>query len=116
MEGKLFGQLFGYFCRMYHNEEHYVEENRAYRRMSHGRYQYFVPTSKVATGNPLCFFGYITRRPAYRLIQRVLRILPYSIWKKSRSRKRKFWTEVAKEDLRILGSDRQFRPDVRFVE
>ncbi|KAK6756650.1 hypothetical protein RB195_014834 [Necator americanus] len=29
-------------------------------------------------------------------------------------RKRKFWTEAVKEDLRTLGVDRQFRRDVRF--
>ncbi|KAK6743078.1 hypothetical protein RB195_010381 [Necator americanus] len=53
-------------------------------------------------------------RPADRLVQRVLRSLPGSSWKKPPGRKRKFWTEVVKEDLRTLGVDRQFRQDVRF--
>ncbi|KAK6735453.1 hypothetical protein RB195_018580 [Necator americanus] len=34
--------------------------------------------------------------------------------KRSIFRKRKFWTEVVKEDLRPLGVDRYFRRDVRF--
>ncbi|KAK6727900.1 hypothetical protein RB195_005518 [Necator americanus] len=50
-------------------------------------------------------------RPADRLVQRVLKS---SSWKKLPGRKRKFWTEVVKEDLRTLGVDRQFRRDVRF--
>ncbi|KAK6741793.1 hypothetical protein RB195_009581 [Necator americanus] len=53
-------------------------------------------------------------RPADRLLQRVLGSLPGSSWKKPPGRKRKFWTEVVKEDLRTLGVDRQFRRDVRF--
>ncbi|KAK6734175.1 hypothetical protein RB195_017761 [Necator americanus] len=53
-------------------------------------------------------------RPADRLIQRVLRSSWGSSWKKSRGRKRKFWTEAVKEDLRTLGVVRQFRRDVRF--
>ncbi|KAK6750508.1 hypothetical protein RB195_002466 [Necator americanus] len=55
-----------------------------------------------------------SRRPADRLIQRVLRSLSGSSRKKPTGRKRKFWTEVVKEDLRTLGVDRQFRRDVRF--
>ncbi|KAK6735676.1 hypothetical protein RB195_018730 [Necator americanus] len=54
------------------------------------------------------------RRPANRLVQRVLRSLPGTSWNKPSSQKRKFWTEVAKEDLRTLGVDRQFRRDVSF--
>ncbi|KAK6728910.1 hypothetical protein RB195_006151 [Necator americanus] len=50
-------------------------------------------------------------RPADRLVQRVLRSSPGSSWKKPPGRKRKFWSEVVKEDLRTLGVDRQFRRD-----
>ncbi|KAK6735323.1 hypothetical protein RB195_018491 [Necator americanus] len=53
-------------------------------------------------------------RPADRLIQRVLRSLPGSSWKKPPGRKQKFWTDVVKKNLRTLGVDRQFRRDVRF--
>ncbi|KAK6765098.1 hypothetical protein RB195_025147 [Necator americanus] len=35
-------------------------------------------------------------------------------WKKPPGRKRKFWTEVVKEDLRTLGVDRQFRRYMKF--
>ncbi|KAK6754395.1 hypothetical protein RB195_013415 [Necator americanus] len=62
----------------------------------------------------LTFFGHISRRPADRLVQRVLRSLSGLSWKKPPGRKWKFWTEVVKEDLRTLGVDRQFRRDVRF--
>ncbi|KAK6729094.1 hypothetical protein RB195_006254 [Necator americanus] len=47
-------------------------------------------------------------------VQRVLRSLSGASWKKPPDRKRNFWTEVVKEDLRTLGVDRQFRRDVRF--
>ncbi|KAK6765803.1 hypothetical protein RB195_025615 [Necator americanus] len=53
------------------------------------------------------------RRPADRLVQRVLKSSSGLSWKKTPGRKRKFWTEVVKEDLRTLGVDRQFRRDVR---
>ncbi|KAK6749296.1 hypothetical protein RB195_001726 [Necator americanus] len=55
-------------------------------------------------------------RPADRHVQRDMRSLSGSSWKKPPGRKRKFWTEVVKEDLRTLGVDRQFRRDVRFVK
>ncbi|KAK6761843.1 hypothetical protein RB195_022795 [Necator americanus] len=44
----------------------------------------------------------------------VLRSLTSSSWKRPPGGRRKFRTEVVKEDLRILGVDRQFRRDVRF--
>ncbi|KAK6763322.1 hypothetical protein RB195_023869 [Necator americanus] len=81
--------------------------------MTRGRYQHLASPSKVAKVNRLRFFGHILRRPADRLVQRVLRSLSGSSWKKPRGRKRKFWTEVVKVDLRTLGMDRQFRRDVR---
>ncbi|KAK6757584.1 hypothetical protein RB195_015415 [Necator americanus] len=80
--------------------------------MTRGRYQYLAPPSKVAKVSR--FFGHALKRPADCLVQRVLRSLPGSSWKKPRGRKRKFWTEVVKEDLTALGVDRQFRRDVRF--
>ncbi|KAK6736616.1 hypothetical protein RB195_019360 [Necator americanus] len=51
------------------------------------------------------------RGPADRLVQRVLRSSSGSSWKNPPDRKRKFWTEAVKEDLRTLGVDRQFRRD-----
>ncbi|KAK6761671.1 hypothetical protein RB195_022669 [Necator americanus] len=67
---------------------------------------------KVAKVNRLRFFGHMLSRPAE--VQRVLKSLMGSSWKKPPGRKRKFWTDVVKEDLRTLGVDRQFRRDVRF--
>ncbi|KAK6731055.1 hypothetical protein RB195_007489 [Necator americanus] len=68
--------------------------------------------------NESCLDGYLATfglgRPAGRLVQRVLKSLLGSSWKKPPGRKRKFWTDVVKEDLRTLGMDRQFRRDVRF--
>ncbi|KAK6747653.1 hypothetical protein RB195_000696 [Necator americanus] len=71
--------------------------------MTLGRYQYLAPPSKVAKLNRLRFFGHILRRPADRFVRQVLSSLPASSWKKPPGRKRKFWTEVAKEELRALG-------------
>ncbi|KAK6743730.1 hypothetical protein RB195_010806 [Necator americanus] len=62
----------------------------------------------------LATFGHGLRRPADRLAQRNLRSLSRWSRKKPPGRKRKFWTEVMKEDLRTLGVDGQFRRDVRF--
>ncbi|KAK6727189.1 hypothetical protein RB195_005102 [Necator americanus] len=78
--------------------------------MTRGRYQHLALPSKVAEVNRLRFFVHILRRPADRLAQRILRSLSGSSRKKPPGRKRKFWTEVVKEDLR----HRQFRRDVRF--
>ncbi|KAK6757049.1 hypothetical protein RB195_015091 [Necator americanus] len=52
-------------------------------------------------------------RPAGRLVPRDLS-LSDSSWKRPPGRKRKFFMEVVKQDLRTLGGDRQFRRDVRF--
>ncbi|KAK6748637.1 hypothetical protein RB195_001325 [Necator americanus] len=82
--------------------------------MTRGRYQHLAPLSKMAKVNRLRFSGHILRRSADRLVQRVLRSLPGSSWKKPPGRKRKFWTEAVKEDLRTPGMDRQFKRDVRF--
>ncbi|KAK6760858.1 hypothetical protein RB195_022069 [Necator americanus] len=79
-----------------------------------GRYQHLARPSKAATENRLCAFGHISKRPADRLVQRVLRNLSDSSWKSPPGRKRKFWTEVVKEELSILGVDRQFWRDARF--
>ncbi|KAK6764702.1 hypothetical protein RB195_024869 [Necator americanus] len=82
--------------------------------MTRGKYQHPAPSSKVATENLHRLFGHILKRPADHLVQRVLRSLSSSSWKKPPGRKRKFSTEVVKEDLKTLGVDRQFRRDVRF--
>ncbi|KAK6729508.1 hypothetical protein RB195_006512 [Necator americanus] len=82
--------------------------------MTRGRHQHVAPPSKMAKVNRLRFFGHILRRPADRLLQRVQRSSSGSSWKKPPGRKRKFWTEVVKEDLRALGVDRQLRRDVMF--
>ncbi|KAK6761156.1 hypothetical protein RB195_022282 [Necator americanus] len=81
--------------------------------MTLGGYQHLALPSKVARVNRLRFYGHILRRPADRLVQRVLRSLLGSSWKKLLDRKRKFGTKVVKEDLRILSVDRLFRRDVR---
>ncbi|KAK6762080.1 hypothetical protein RB195_022977 [Necator americanus] len=111
-ERKLLRRLLGYFWpRVCHNEDLYAEIDVVYRRMTRGRYQHLAPPSKAAKVNRLRFFGHILRRPADRLVQRVLKSSSDSSWKKPLGRKRKFWTEVVKEDLRTLGVDRQFRRD-----
>ncbi|KAK6730590.1 hypothetical protein RB195_007197 [Necator americanus] len=114
-ERKLLRRLLGYFWpRVCHNEDLYAEIDVLYRRITRGKHQHLAPPSKVAKVNRLCFFGHILRRPADRLVQRGLRSSSGSSWKKPPGRKRKFWTEAVKEDLRTLGVDRQFRQDVRF--
>ncbi|KAK6762513.1 hypothetical protein RB195_023295 [Necator americanus] len=66
---------------------------------------YFWPvTIKIFTQKLMC-------RPADSLVQRVLRSSSGSNWKKPPDRKRKFWTEVVKEELMTLGVGRQFRRD-----
>ncbi|KAK6763884.1 hypothetical protein RB195_024280 [Necator americanus] len=105
-ERKLLKWLLGYFWpRVCHNENLYAEIDVVYRRMTRERHQHLAPPSKIAIVNRLRFFGHILRRPADRLVQRVLRSLSGSSWKKPPGRKRKFWTEVVKEELRTLGMD-----------
>ncbi|KAK6754738.1 hypothetical protein RB195_013617 [Necator americanus] len=82
--------------------------------MTRGKHQHLAPPSKVAKVNRLRFFGHILRRLADRLVQRVLKSSSGLSWKKPPGRKRMFWAEAVKEDLRTLGVDRQFRRDVRF--
>ncbi|KAK6762601.1 hypothetical protein RB195_023357 [Necator americanus] len=114
-ERKLLTWLLGYFWpRVCHDEDLYAEIDVVYRRMTRGKHQHLAPPSKVAKVNRLCFFGHILRRPADRLVQRVLRSSSGSSWKRPPGRKRKFWTEAVKEDLRTLGVARQFRRDARF--
>ncbi|KAK6743364.1 hypothetical protein RB195_010554 [Necator americanus] len=92
-ERKLLRRLLCYFWpRVCHNEDLYAEINVVYRRMTRGRYQHLAPPSKAAKVNRLRFFGHILRRPADRLVQRVLKSSPGSSWKKPPGRKRKFWT------------------------
>ncbi|KAK6756514.1 hypothetical protein RB195_014744 [Necator americanus] len=83
--------------------------------MTRERCQHLAPPSKVIKVNRLRFFGCILRRPADRLVQRVLKSFPGSSWKKPPGRKRKFRSEAVKEDLRTLAVDRQFRRDVRLI-
>ncbi|KAK6764072.1 hypothetical protein RB195_024412 [Necator americanus] len=114
-ERKLLKRLLGYFWpSLCPSEDLYAEIDVVYRRMTHRRHQHLAPPPKVAKVNRLCFFGHIFRRPADRLVQRVLKSSSGSSWKKPPGRKRKFWTEVVKENLRILDVDRLFRRDVRF--
>ncbi|KAK6729033.1 hypothetical protein RB195_006220 [Necator americanus] len=110
-ERKLLRRLLGHFWPgVCHNEDVYAEIDVVYRRMTRRRYEHLAQPSKVAEVNRLRFFGHILRRPEDHFVQRVLRNLTGSRWKKAR----KLWTEVVKEDLRTLGVDRQFRRDVRF--
>ncbi|KAK6749708.1 hypothetical protein RB195_001985 [Necator americanus] len=112
-ERKLLRRLLGHFWpRACHNEDLYAEIDVVYWRMTRGRYHHLAPPSKAAKVNRLRFFGHILRRPADRLIQRDLRSSSGSSWKKPPGRKRKFWIEVMKEDLRTFAVDRQFRRDV----
>ncbi|KAK6749537.1 hypothetical protein RB195_001883 [Necator americanus] len=116
-ERKLLRRLPGYFWPgVCHNEDLYAEIDVVYRWMTRKRYQHLASPSKVAEVNRLRFFAHILRRPADRLVQRVLRSLSCSSWKKPPGQKRKFWTEVVKEDVRTLGVDRQFRQDISFPE
>ncbi|KAK6760657.1 hypothetical protein RB195_021932 [Necator americanus] len=90
-EIKLLRRLLGYFWPMVcHNEDLHAEIDVVYWRMTRGRHQHLAPPSKVAKVSSLRFFGHILKRPSDRLVQRVLRSLPGSSWKKPRGRKRKF--------------------------
>ncbi|KAK6740649.1 hypothetical protein RB195_008858 [Necator americanus] len=114
-EQKLLRRLLGYFWpKVCHNEDLYAEIDVVYQRMTCGRYQHLAPPSKAAKVNRFRFFGHILRISAHRLVQRVLKSSSDWSWKMPPGRKRKFWTEVVKEDLRTLGVDSQFRRDVRF--
>ncbi|KAK6741782.1 hypothetical protein RB195_009573 [Necator americanus] len=91
-ERKLLRRLLGYFWpRVCHNEDLYAEIDVVYRRMTRRKHQHLAPPSKVAKVNCLRFFGHILRRPADRLVQRVLRSSSGSSWKKPPGQKRKFW-------------------------
>ncbi|KAK6740982.1 hypothetical protein RB195_009059 [Necator americanus] len=50
--------------------------------MTRRRYRHLAPPSKVAKVNRLRFFAHILRRPADRLVQRVLKSSSGSSWKK----------------------------------
>ncbi|KAK6762131.1 hypothetical protein RB195_023012 [Necator americanus] len=90
-ERKLLRRTLGYFwLRVCHTEHLYAEIDVVYRRMTRGRYPHLAPLSKVAKVNRVRFFGHILRRPADRLVQRVLRSLSGSSWKKPPGQKRKF--------------------------
>ncbi|KAK6744090.1 hypothetical protein RB195_011037 [Necator americanus] len=111
-ERKLLRRLLGYFWpRVCHNEDLYAEIDVVYHRMTRGRHQHLAPPLKVVRVNRLRFFGHIIRRPADRLVQRVLRGLSDSSWKSPRGRKPKFRSEVVKKDMRTVGVDRQFKRD-----
>ncbi|KAK6740828.1 hypothetical protein RB195_008965 [Necator americanus] len=72
-ERELLRRLLGYFWpRVCHNEDLYAEIDVVYQRMTRGRYQHLAPPSKAAKVGRLRFFGHILRRPADRLVQRVL--------------------------------------------
>ncbi|KAK6748975.1 hypothetical protein RB195_001532 [Necator americanus] len=87
-ERKLLRWLLGYFWRrVCHNEDLYAEVDVVYRRMTRGSHQHLpLPSKAKAKANRLCFFGHILRRPADRLVQRVLRSLSSSSWKKPHGR------------------------------
>ncbi|KAK6763416.1 hypothetical protein RB195_023932 [Necator americanus] len=46
------------------------------------RYQHLTPPSKMVIENCLRLFGHVISRPADRLVERVLRSLSYSSWKR----------------------------------
>ncbi|KAK6740819.1 hypothetical protein RB195_008961 [Necator americanus] len=97
-ERKLLRRLLGYFWpRVCHNEDLYAEIDVVYQRMTRGRYQHLAPPSKAAKVNRLCFFGHELRRPADRLVQRVLRSSLGSV--------RSHLAENGSSGLRIWNSD-----------
>ncbi|KAK6763048.1 hypothetical protein RB195_023663 [Necator americanus] len=111
---KLLRRLLGYFWpRVCHSEDFCAEIDVVYRRMTLRRYEHLALPSKLARVDSLHFFGHILRRPADRPARRVLRSPSGLSRKRPAGRERKFWTEVVKEDLRILLVDRQFRRDAR---
>ncbi|KAK6748094.1 hypothetical protein RB195_000990 [Necator americanus] len=80
-ERKLLRLLLGYFWpRVCYNEDLYAEIDVVYRWVTRGKHQHLAP--KVAKVNRLRFFGHILRRPADRLVKRVLRSSVGSSWKK----------------------------------
>ncbi|KAK6755928.1 hypothetical protein RB195_014364 [Necator americanus] len=83
-------------------------------RMTRGEHQHLARPSEVVVGNHHRFFGHVMRRSSGRFVQLVLRMLTDANWKGPPGRKRKFWTEVVKEDLRTSGVDGQFIRDVKF--
>ncbi|KAK6760463.1 hypothetical protein RB195_021796 [Necator americanus] len=98
-ERKMLERLLGYFWpRECHNEKVYVETDVVCRRMTRGRYQH------------------ILRRPADRLVQRVLRSLSGLSWNRPPGRKRKLRAEVVKDEQRILGQDRQFNDSDEWID
>ncbi|KAK6761243.1 hypothetical protein RB195_022343 [Necator americanus] len=86
--------------------------------MMYGSEIWAAPSTVMERLDESCLDGYVATfglgRPADRLVQRVLKSSSGSSWKKPPGRKRKFWTEAVKEDLRTLGVDRQIRRDARF--
>ncbi|KAK6764998.1 hypothetical protein RB195_025074 [Necator americanus] len=103
-ERKLLRRLLGYFWpRVCNNEDLYTEIDVVYRRMTRKRHQHLAPPSKVAKANRLRFFGHILRRPADRLVQRVLRSSSGSSWKSHLA-------ENGSSGLRIWNSDEWIDP------
>ncbi|KAK6756168.1 hypothetical protein RB195_014514 [Necator americanus] len=71
----------------------------------------FNLTTIVATEDRRRFFGHTLRRPTDRF---VLGGLSGSKWIRPNGQKRKFWTELVKDDLGTLGMHRQYKEDVCF--
>ncbi|KAK6735108.1 hypothetical protein RB195_018351 [Necator americanus] len=86
--------------------------------MMYGSETWSAPSTVIAR-NESCLDGCLTTFGLGRwtdpLVQWVLMSLSGSIWKKPPGRKRKFWAEVMKEDLRTLGVNRQFRRDEEYA-
>ncbi|KAK6736586.1 hypothetical protein RB195_019340 [Necator americanus] len=97
-----------------HNEELYSKVDMVYRRMTNGKGQHLARPSEGVMENHFWFYGHVMMRPSNRLVQVVQKMLPDPIWNRPPGRKRKFWTEVVKEDLRTLGVETQFSRAVRF--
>ncbi|KAK6762816.1 hypothetical protein RB195_023500 [Necator americanus] len=92
---------------MYPNEELFSEVDMVYLRMTRKKRQHLALSSEVVTENRFRLFGHVLRRPSNRLVQVILKMLPNGIWKRPPGREKKVRTEVVKEDLSILGVDKQ---------
>ncbi|KAK6764866.1 hypothetical protein RB195_024983 [Necator americanus] len=91
MEMKLLRRMLDYFwSRVRHNENLHEYVDLMYRRIASERYQHLAPPSKIATETRLRFFGHRLKRPADRLVQRVMRSLSGSSRKRGPGRRRKF--------------------------
>ncbi|KAK6754073.1 hypothetical protein RB195_013215 [Necator americanus] len=118
MKRKLLRRILAQFCPMIsHNVEIYSEVDMLHRRMTREKHQHVAPPlkySKFSAENRPHFLGHIIRRSSDRLVEIASRMLSDLNCRRPPRRRRKFWTEVVKEDLLELGIERRFKRDVTF--